>query len=155
MTADPEPTRSRLVPQERLTSISSLIAEGAVFTGHFQASRDLGIKIDGVLEGNIVFEQGGTVHIGSSGVVQNTRIEADYIFIEGKVRGAVVARKALEITGSGTLLGDAAYDEVMDIHPRARVRGKIDYRGEIDEPKQPGQQATRSTPAAATELQPV
>jgi hypothetical protein len=30
------------------------------------------------------------------------------------------------------LLGDASYDEMIDMHPRARVRGKIEYRGDID-----------------------
>jgi cytoskeletal protein CcmA (bactofilin family) len=132
MSTKPQPTTPRLVPVDRLTAISSLVAEGAVFTGHFQSALDLGLKIDGVLDGNIVFGQGGTVHIGASGVVNNTRIEADNIYIEGKVNGTVVARKALEITGTGTLLGDASYDEVIDIHPRARVRGKLEYRGDID-----------------------
>ena len=46
----------------------------------------------------------------------------------------MIARKALEITGSATLLGDAAYDEVMDVHPRAKLRGKVEYRGEMDTP---------------------
>lgn len=135
MSANPEPTKPRLVPLDRLTSISSLVAEGAVFTGHFHAALDLGIKIDGTLEGNIMFDKGGTIHIGATGVVENTRLEADYVYIEGKVKGAVIARKALEITGSGTLLGDAGYDEVVDIHPRARVRGKLEYRGEMDDVK--------------------
>lgn len=129
-----EPSSTRLVPAERLTAISSLIAEGAVFEGSFQTSRDLGIKVDGLLKGNISFDQGGTIHVGATGVVENTRLEADYVFIEGKVEGTVIARKALEITGSATLLGDAAYDEVMDIHPRARMRGKIEYRGDMDAP---------------------
>ena len=127
-----EPATTRLVPTDRLTSISSLIAEGAVFDGSFQTSLDLGIKVDGILKGNISLDVGGTIHVGATGVVENTRMEADYIFIEGKVVGTVVARKALEITGSGTLLGDASYDEVMDIHPRARIRGKIEYRGDMD-----------------------
>lgn len=127
-----QPTPTRLVPAERLGAITSLIAEGSVFEGHFHASRDQGIKIDGVLKGNITFENGGTLHVGATGVIENTRLEADYVFIEGKVTGSVIARKALEIGGSATLLGDASYDELMDIHPRARVRGKIEYRGDIE-----------------------
>ncbi len=126
------PATTRLVPAERLGAISSLIAEGAEFDGNFQTSRDLGIKIDGRLKGNITFESGGTIHVGATGVIENTRLEADYVFIEGKVIGAVIARKSLEITGSATLIGDASYDEMIDMHPRARVRGKIEYRGEID-----------------------
>ena len=129
-----EPSITRLVPTDRLSAISSLIAEGAVFDGSFQTSRDLGIKVDGTLKGNISFDVGGTIHIGATGVVENTRLEADYIFIEGKVVGSVLARKALEITGSATLLGDASYDEVMDIHPRARMRGKIEFRGDMEVP---------------------
>jgi cytoskeletal protein CcmA (bactofilin family) len=127
-----QPTTTRLVPADRLSAITSLIAEGSMFEGHFHASRDQGIKIDGVLRGNITFESGGTLHVGATGVIENTRLEADYVFIEGKVTGTVIARKALEIAGSGTLVGDASYDELIDMHPRARVRGKIEYRGDID-----------------------
>ena len=126
------PASTRLVPAERLSAITSLIAEGAVFEGNFHTSRDQGIKVDGLLKGNITFENGGTLHVGATGVIENTRLEADYVFIEGKVTGAVIARKALELTGSATLLGDASYDELIDMHPRARVRGKIEYRGDID-----------------------
>ena len=122
----------RLVPADRLKAISSLIGEGAVFDGGFHSSKDLGIKVDGKLIGSIVFEQGGAVHIGPTGVVENTSIEADYVFIEGKVKGSIVARKSLEITGSATVIGDASYDALVDIHPRARVRGKLEYRGDVD-----------------------
>jgi cytoskeletal protein CcmA (bactofilin family) len=126
------PTATRLVPVDRLTAITSLIAEGAVFEGNFHTSSDQGIKVDGRLLGNITFESGGTLHVGATGVIENTRLEADYVFIEGKVVGTVIARKALEITGSATLIGDASYDDLIDMHPRARVRGKIEYRGDID-----------------------
>jgi cytoskeletal protein CcmA (bactofilin family) len=125
---------ARLVPAERLKAISSLIGEGAVFDGSFQSSKDLGIKVDGKLIGNIVFDQGGAVHIGATGVVENTSIEADYVFIEGKVKGTIVARKSLEITGSATVIGDASYDALVDVHPRARIRGKLEYRGDVDAP---------------------
>lgn len=124
---------TRLVPIDRLTAINSLIAEGAVFEGNFHTALDQGIKIDGVLTGNVTFANGGTLHVGATGRIDNTRLEADYIFIEGRVTGTVVARKALEIAGSATLIGDASYDESIDMHPRARVRGKIEYRGEIED----------------------
>ena len=92
----------------------------------------MGIKVDGQLIGGIVFENGGAIHIGPTGLVENTTLEADYIFIEGKVKGNVIARKSLEISGSATVLGDVVYDALIDIHPRARLRGKIDYRGDLD-----------------------
>ena len=123
---------ARLVPAERLNAITSMIGEGAVFEGSFHSKDDLGIKVDGQLIGGIVFENGGAIHIGPTGLVENTTIEADYIFIEGKVKGNVIARKSLEISGSATVLGDIVYDALIDIHPRARLRGKIDYRGDLD-----------------------
>ena len=130
----PDSASARLVPADRLGNISSLIAEGAIFDGNFRTPRDLGIKVDGVLKGNIHFETGGTVHVGATGVIENTVIEADHVYIEGKVVGQVIARKALEIAGSGTVLGDVSYDAMLDIHPRARVRGKLEYRGDLDAP---------------------
>lgn len=125
-------TPARLVPIEQLNAISSLIAEGAVFEGSFSSRQDLGLKIDGVLQGDISFQSGGTVHVGATGVIESTTIEADHVLIEGKVRGTVIARKSLEITGTATLLGDALYDALLDIHPRARLRGKVEFRGEIE-----------------------
>ncbi|HMS28055.1 MAG TPA: polymer-forming cytoskeletal protein [Burkholderiaceae bacterium] len=127
-----ERTTARLVPNDRLNAITSLIGEGAVFEGSFHSNQDLGIKVDGQLIGGIAFVNGGAIHIGPNGLVENTTLEADYIFIEGKVKGNVIARKSLEISGSATVLGDVTYDALIDIHPRARIRGKIDYRGDVD-----------------------
>lgn len=123
---------ARLVPADQLNAISSLVAEGAQFEGTFSAKVDLGIKVDGQLKGDIRLATGGTVHIGATGMVEATTIEADHVLIEGQVRGTVIARKTLEITGSATLLGDALYDALLDVHPRARLRGKIEYRGEME-----------------------
>ncbi|MBQ0936249.1 bactofilin family protein [Ideonella paludis] len=123
---------ARLVPAEQLNNISSLIAEGAVFEGNFSSREDLGLKIDGVLKGNISFANGGTVHIGPTGLIDNTTIEADHILLEGQVRGTLMARKTLEITGTATLLGDALYDALLDIHPRAKLRGKVEFRGDLE-----------------------
>ena len=131
-TSDSNRAPARLVPIDQLNAISSLIAEGAVFEGSFSSRNDLGLKVDGVLQGDIAFQNGGTVHVGPTGVIESTTIEADHVLIEGKVRGTVIARKSLEITGTATLLGDALYDALLDVHPRARLRGKVEYRGDID-----------------------
>jgi len=137
---DPQVATARLVPADQLNAISSLIAEGAVFEGSFSSREDLGLKIDGTLKGNISLPNGGTVHVGTTGVVENTTIEADHVLLEGKVRGTIIARKSLEITGSATLLGDAHYDSMLDVHPRARLRGKVEYRGELDTDEHPAQE---------------
>lgn len=126
------PFSPRLVPVTALNAISSLIAEGAIFEGTFSARQDLGLRIDGTLKGHVQIAAGGTVHIGPTGSVEETVIEADHVLIEGQVRGKVIARKTLEITGSATLLGDAAYDDLLDVHPRARIKGQVDYRGDMN-----------------------
>jgi cytoskeletal protein CcmA (bactofilin family) len=131
---DDSRVQARLVPAEQLNAISSLIAEGAVFEGSVSSKQDLGIKIDGVLKGTITFQNAGTVHVGPTGLVDDTTIEADHVLVEGKVRGTIIARKTLEITGSATLLGDANYDALLDVHPRARLRGKVEFRGDVDVP---------------------
>ncbi len=126
---------ARLVPVGSLNAISSLIAEGAQFEGSFSSTEDLGLKIDGTLKGNVNFANAGTLHVGPTGQVLGTTIEADHVLIEGHVQGTVIARKTLEITGSATLMGDAYYDALLDVHPRARLRGKIEFRGDLDAPR--------------------
>lgn len=132
----PSAAGARLVSGERLGAITSLIGEGAHFEGDFQTSRDLGLRVDGRLKGGISFDKGGAVHVGPTGVVEGTTIQADHVFIEGRVVGAVIARKTLEISGSGTLVGDAQYDALIDIHPRARIKGRLEFRGDMESPAQ-------------------
>lgn len=122
---------NRLVTNERLESIGTLVSESAHFTGDFTSEKDIGIKIDGKLEGSIILKNGGTIHIGSTAVISGAKLEADYVYIEGRVDGNVVARKALEISGSATLLGDAEYHELIDLHPRAKIKGRLEFTGEI------------------------
>lgn len=122
---------NRLVTDERLQSIGTLVSESAHFTGDFTSEKDIGIKIDGKLEGSIILQNGGTIHIGPSAAISGAKLEADHIFIEGRVDGNVIARKTLEISGSATLMGDAEYHELIDLHPRAKIKGRLDFTGEI------------------------
>lgn len=124
--------QARVTPADRLSAIASVVAFDADFQGDFHSASDQGIKIDGSLKGNVTFDKGGVIHIGPSGVVDGSRLEADYIFIEGKFSGTMVARQVIEISGSATVVGDAVYDDLIDVHPRARIRGKIEYRGDMD-----------------------
>ena len=94
--------------------------EEVVFDGSFRTTCDVGIAPDGTLKSNISFNVEGIIYVGPTDIVENTRLEANCIFIQSKVAGSVLARKALEITGSGMLFGGACYQEVMDIHPQIR-----------------------------------
>ena len=122
---------NRLVTDERLENIGTLVSESAHFTGDFTSDKDIGIKIDGKLEGSIILKNGGTIHIGPSAAISGATLEADHIYIEGRVDGNVIARKTLEISGSATLLGDVGYNELIDLHPRAKIKGRLEFTGEI------------------------
>jgi cytoskeletal protein CcmA (bactofilin family) len=130
MSSDTNATPS-LVPAERLDAVDSLIAPGTSFEGHFRSDRDQGIRVDGHLKGHIVFEHGGTIHVGTSGQIEEAVLEADYIYVEGQVTGTVVARKALEVASSAILVGHTGYDACIAIHPGARVHGTLEFRGDL------------------------
>jgi cytoskeletal protein CcmA (bactofilin family) len=121
-------TSARLVPAQQLGAINSQIAEDALFEGSLSAQQDLGLRIDGTLHGEVCLAVGGTVHIGPTGVVLDTVIEADHVLIEGQVRGTVLARQTLEITSTASLLGDVVYGTLLDVHAGAKLRGRIEYR---------------------------
>lgn len=141
---------ARLVCTRRLADITSLISESSVFEGSFHSRHDLGLKVDGLLRGSVRFEQGGTVHVGATGVVDHALIEADHVFIEGRVQGEVIARKTLEVSGSATITGQVLYDALVDIHPRARLRGSVAFRGPLDAPgEQSAEQSTTARLVAA------
>ncbi len=124
----PHSFQARLVPAQQLSAISSHIAEDALFEGALSAQQDLGLRIDGSLHGPICLAVGGTVHIGPSGVVLDTVIEADHVLIEGQVRGTVLARQTLELASTASLLGDVVYGTLLDVHAGAKLRGRIEYR---------------------------
>ena len=59
------PASTRLVPAERLSAITSLIAEGAVFDGNFHTTRDQGIKVDGQLKCQTLVGKASTLPDGN------------------------------------------------------------------------------------------
>lgn len=122
---------SQLVTQQRLESVTTFIAERTRFKGDFEAepSEELGIKIDGRVEGSIMIPKGGVVHIGPTGHVQGAAIEADYVFIEGTCDSKIVGRQGVEVTGSANVRGAIEYHGSYNQHNLAKVRASIAYMG--------------------------
>lgn len=120
-----------LVTLKNLEAISSFVAEKTLVRGDLEAmdGEDLGIKIDGTVNGSITIQAGGTVHIGPTGHVQGERIEADYIYVEGKVDGTIVARRGVELSPSCSVKGSVQYHGAMNMHSLAKVRGTVEYVG--------------------------
>lgn len=123
---------SHLVTIQLLEKISSFIAENTRVRGDLDAlaGEDLGLKVDGVVEGSIKLPKGGIVHIGPTGRVEGDLIEADYVYVEGQVLGGIIARKGVELSPSSTVVGTITYLSAMNMHSLAKVKGAIQYAGE-------------------------
>lgn len=121
-----------LVTLHMLEKVSSFVAEHTRVRGDLEAldGEDLGIKVDGIIEGSIKVPQGGTVHIGPTGKVMGELIEADYVYVEGEVVGGIVARKGVELSPSSTVKGSVKYSGAMNMHSLAKVKGTVEYIGD-------------------------
>jgi cytoskeletal protein CcmA (bactofilin family) len=133
----PSTLESQLVTVARLQAITSFIAERTKFKGDFEADeatdgQEVGIKIDGSLEGSINIPNGGVVHIGPTGHVKGAAIVADYVFIEGTCESKIVARLGVEVTGSAIVRGEIEYHGSYNQHNLAKVRASVTYAGPDD-----------------------
>ncbi len=123
-----------LVNQASLDGINSFVAEGTTFKGEFTAEEgaNAGLKIDGAVNGSIVVNNGGIIHVGPTGRVTGDKIEADYVYVEGSVEAKIVARKGLELTATSLVRGSIEYAGAMNMHSLAKVRAQVSYIGEED-----------------------
>lgn len=123
---------THLVEFKLLESISSFVAENTRVRGDLDAlnDEDLGLKVDGVVEGSIKITKGGIVHIGPTGRVEGEVIEADYVFVEGLVVGGIIARKGVELSPSSTVKGSIQYHGAMNMHNLAKVKGTVQFMGD-------------------------
>ena len=123
---------TNLITIKQLESITSFVAEKTLVRGDLEAvdGEDLGIKIDGTVKGSIKVPSGGTVHIGATGHVEGESIEADYIYVEGRVDATIIARKGVELSPSCSVKGSVQYHGAMNMHSLAKVRGTVQYVGE-------------------------
>ena len=127
-------TTSRTISREALEGISSFCAPDAKITGTIESSNPAAAyRLEGTLDGEILFEKGGTVHIARGAKVTKGRIVADHILIEGVVDAKLHARKSLEITANAVVAGELLYDAGLDIHTNARIRASMQFTGSMDE----------------------
>ena len=79
------------------------------------------LQVRGTVEGEIVVS--GDISIESTAVVQ-ARLEARNVTIRGEVTGPVNSNKKLQVSGSGTLNGDAQVGRLV-VEDGATVNGSI------------------------------
>lgn len=103
--------------------IKSLIAEGSQITGNI-AFAD-GMRIDGEVSGNIR----ASADVSSILVISETarvtgEVFADHIIINGTVLGPVHARQMLELQPKARIEGDVEY-AALEMHQGALITGQL------------------------------
>lgn len=91
------------------------------FKGDISGSED--IYIDGEVEGSIQLS-GQVVTVGAHGTV-NAEVHARDLVIHGKLKGNARAADRIEVTRSGSVLGDLAMARIS-IQDGAFIQGRVD-----------------------------
>jgi cytoskeletal protein CcmA (bactofilin family) len=108
-------------PEVVLAATASCLGPTLQLKGELQARED--VRIDGVLEGSVRVTDHCVV-IGQNGRIQ-ADITARSVTVEGQVMGNVTALDRVEVTGTGTVLGDIRAARVV-LAEGARFKGTID-----------------------------
>jgi len=124
-TAEMNALKMRLVPTDKAAKTANIVPKGATMIGNTEASEDLNIRIDGEYEGTINMMRGGSVFISADATVSTEKLVADYIYVEGTVKGNLHARVAIELSSTARVSGNIRYEKDLDIHPGAKVSGQL------------------------------
>lgn len=111
-------------PQSR---IDSLIGAGTVIAGDIQFVG--GLRIDGEVKGNVhvVGDQPGTLVVSEHARVEG-EITVSHLVINGTVIGPVHAMEFLELQPKARVTGDVEYNSV-EMHLGAVVQGRLVHQG--------------------------
>lgn len=115
----------RMIQTQNFDGMTTVVPVGAKLDGAMTASQSLALRIDGEFKGSIEIGSGGAVHIGPDAVIEAKSLVADHIYVEGKVKGNLHARKGLEVASSARIRGEVRYDGEMDVHPGAKLSGTV------------------------------
>ncbi len=106
------------MPKDKPTGSTSLLSRNVKIEGEIRGEENL--HIDGRIKGAVRIN--GDILIGNAGIVE-AEIEAENVVIQGQVTGNVTARKQLEISPSGKLMGDCTARSI-DIKEGAVFEGR-------------------------------
>lgn len=103
--------------------IRSLIGEGTVVRGDLSFTE--GLRIDGEVIGEVTAEPGqrSILVISERGLVTG-KITADHVIISGQVQGPVDCASLLELQPKARVRGNVRYQNI-EMHPGAVVEGEL------------------------------
>jgi cytoskeletal protein CcmA (bactofilin family) len=108
------------IPQE----IGSLIGAGTTVTGDLSFSG--GLRVDGVVRGAVRCtegEKGGMLVVSEHGTIEG-EVRASHIVVAGRIQGAVHAAELIELQPKARVLGDVNY-RALEMHHGAVVEGMM------------------------------
>lgn len=113
-------------PQNR---IDSLIGVGTLIEGNLTFSG--GLRVDGVVRGNISSEKGkeGTLVISEQATVEG-EISVGHVVINGTVLGPVFAGESLELLPNARVTGDVEYCQ-LEIQQGAVIQGRLVHQTNV------------------------
>jgi cytoskeletal protein CcmA (bactofilin family) len=105
------------------SAIDSLIGTGAEIHGDVTFSG--GMRIDGVIRGNVRLEEGktGVLMLGETGRILGN-VYVSHLIIDGSIEGSVYVSELAEIGSTAHVCGDLHY-AVLEAQPGAEIEGKL------------------------------
>jgi cytoskeletal protein CcmA (bactofilin family) len=109
-------------PQKR---IDCLIGAGTTVDGDVTFTG--GLRVDGIVKGNVSTADGGA---GTLVVSEHARIDGEinvsHVVINGSVNGPITANDFLELQAKARIVGDIAY-RTLEMHLGAVVQGRLEH----------------------------
>ncbi|CAM8627731.1 MAG: polymer-forming cytoskeletal protein [Curvibacter sp.] len=103
--------------------IKSLIADGTEIQGNLSFSD--GLRVDGTIVGNVLAAEAVTsILVISDSASITGAITADHIIINGTVKGPIHARRMLELQPKARIEGDIEY-AALEMHQGALIAGQL------------------------------
>jgi cytoskeletal protein CcmA (bactofilin family) len=103
--------------------IKSLIAEGTEIQGNLSFSE--GLRVDGTIVGNVLAAEAvASILVISDSASITGAITADHIIINGTVKGPIHARRMLELQPKARIEGDIEY-AALEMHQGALIAGQL------------------------------
>lgn len=103
------------------SKIDTLIGAGSRIDGDVRFSG--GLRVDGVVSGNIVSDDAGTLVLSEEATVEG-EIRVAHAVINGQVAGPIHASESLELQAKARVTGDVHY-ATLEVHLGAVVEGRL------------------------------
>jgi cytoskeletal protein CcmA (bactofilin family) len=103
--------------------IKGLLAQGCRIEGVLVFTE--GMRIDGEVKGEVrgMPDQGSLLVISESGVIEG-EVRADHVIVNGRIKGPIIAAEVLELQPRARVEGDIQY-RVLEVHAGATVSGQL------------------------------